>query len=237
MLLFFPQGKISQVTPEKAQEALIESFKQWGMPKSIRIDNGKPLAEPHRKSISEIALWLEGLGITVIFNRPRRPTDNAKVERIQQTSANWIEIDKIVDIKHLKKALSIVSNRHLNTYKVRRLENRTRADVFPNIHKNDRKYKAVVFNPTLAYQRLEKWIFSRKTSSIGQFSIYGQVYYLGKNYPKQIVTLKFDSENIQWIVKDDKGNFIKNIPAKNFTKENLLNLSICQRTNTSKSKK
>ena len=42
MLLFFPQGKISQVTPEKAQEALIESFKQWGMPKSIRIDNACP---------------------------------------------------------------------------------------------------------------------------------------------------------------------------------------------------
>ena len=197
------------------------------------------MAEPHRKSISEIALWLEGLGITVIFNRPRRPTDNAKVERIQQTSANWIEIDKITNIQHLKKVLSIVSNRHLNTYKVHRLGNRTRADVFPKIHKNDRKYEAVILKYTLAYQRLEKCLhrnlggtFSRKTSSIGLFSIYGQVYYLGKNYPKQIVTLKFDSENIQWIVNDDKGNLIKNIPAKNFTKENLLNLSICQRTHS-----
>jgi len=71
------------------------------MPKSVRVDNGKPLGEPHRKSISEMALWMEGLGIQVIFNRPRRPTDNSKVERIQQTSAKWIEFKFITSVKNL----------------------------------------------------------------------------------------------------------------------------------------
>ena len=200
------------------------------MPKSVRVDNGKPLGEPHRKSISEMALWMEGLGIQVIFNRPRRPTDNSKVERIQQTSAKWIELDKVDSNTELEKALKQISTRHIQTYKVRRLGNKTRIDVFPELTTNSRKYEHTAFNPKLAYQRLEKWTFSRKTSAIGQFSIYGQVYYLGKKFAKQIVNVHFNAEKISWIVKDDKAEIIKEIKAKNFTKQNLLNLSICQRT-------
>lgn len=200
------------------------------MPRSVRVDNGKPLGEPHRKSISEIALWMEGLGIQVIFNRPRRPTDNAKVERIQQTSAKWIELEKIESITELEEALQRISIRHIHTYKVRRLGNKTRIDLFPELKTNDRKYDQTIFSSKLAYQRLEKWTFSRKTSAIGQFSIYGQVYYLGKKFAKQMVNVHFDAEKIAWIIKNDKAEIIKEIKAKNFTKQNLLNLSICQRT-------
>jgi len=57
-----------------------------------------------------------------------------------------------------------------------------------------------------------------------------QVYYLGKKFAKQIVNVHFNAEKISWIVKDDKAEIIKEIKAKNFTKQNLLNLSICQRT-------
>ena len=80
MLLFFPKGKINQVSPKQVRQKLIELFQQWGMPLSIRVDNGMPLGDPQRKSIPELSLWILAKNIEVIFNRPRQPTDNAKVE-------------------------------------------------------------------------------------------------------------------------------------------------------------
>ena len=84
---------------------MIHAFKKWGKPKSIRVDNGKPLGDPQRKSIPPLALWLEGMGIQVIFNRPRRPTDNAKVERMQQTTKNWAGVEACKNLAQLKRQL------------------------------------------------------------------------------------------------------------------------------------
>jgi hypothetical protein len=51
MHLFFPYGNISQINSLTVKQALINLFKKWGMPKSIRVDNGKPLGDPQRKLV------------------------------------------------------------------------------------------------------------------------------------------------------------------------------------------
>ncbi len=53
---------------------------------------------PQRKSIPPLALWLTAMNVVVIFNRPRRPTDNAKVERMQRTTKNWAQVKDCEDI-------------------------------------------------------------------------------------------------------------------------------------------
>jgi hypothetical protein len=40
---------------------------------------------------TELALWLFGLGVEVIWNPPRRPQDNGVVERSQGTGKRWSE--------------------------------------------------------------------------------------------------------------------------------------------------
>lgn len=200
------------------------------MPKSIRVDNGMPLGDPQRKSLPSLCLWLEAMGVQLIFNRPRRPTDNAKVERMQRTTKNWAQVDQCQNIQQLSQQLKQVCSIQREKFKVSRLKGKTRAEYYPELYQNPRRYKAEQFDPQKAYDRLAKWTFARKTSKIGQFSLYGNVYYLGSKHTKQYVSVKFDPENIQWKVKDAQGTLIKSFEAKNFDKENLWNLTVSKRT-------
>ena len=75
----FNKGKINQVSEVTIRDELIKTFHTWGKPQSVRLDNGRPLGDPQRKSFPTLGLWLTALGIEVIYNRPRRPTDNASV--------------------------------------------------------------------------------------------------------------------------------------------------------------
>jgi len=201
------------------------------MPKSIRIDNGKPMGDPQRKSIPPLALWLEGKGVQVIFNRPRRPTDNAKVERMQRTTKNWAEVKNCPNIKELIIRLKRACTIQRDLYKVSRMKNKTRKEIFPQLYNNPRKYNPSDFDVQKVYQRLEKWTFVRHTSPIGQFSLYHQIYYLGKDYAKQYVAVKFKTDTIQWQVFDAQGVLIKVINAKNMDEQNIRNLTVNQRTN------
>jgi hypothetical protein len=207
---------------------LVKTFKKWGLPKTIRIDNGAPMADPQRKRISELALWLTGLGVEVIFNRPRRPTDNAKVERMQQTTKNWADIKNCIHQEQLQAYLNKVICTQRADYKVRRLGNKTRLECYPEIMTNQRKYDENKFDIQKTYEQLAQWQFVRQTSKSGQFSLYGQVYYLGINFAKQYISIKFDAQTKQWNVCDANGIPIRNITAKNMEYNHIWNLSICQ---------
>ena len=145
---------MSKVHPQEVQTALIQIFQQWGMPKSVRVDNGMPLGDPQRKSIPELALWLTAIGIEVFFNRPRRPTDNAKVERMQRTTKNWACIEQAKDYQDLAQRLQYVGLIQREHFKVSRLENKTRMQAFPDLTNNLRKYDPDNFQVHKAYQRL-----------------------------------------------------------------------------------
>lgn len=203
---------------------------KWGLPKSIRIDNGAPMGDPQRKRIPELALWLIGMNINVIFNRPRRPTDNAKVERMQRTTKNWADIKNCKNIEQLKEQLSAAISIQREHFKVSRLGNKTRLESFPELLSNTRKYSKDDFDVHRAYQRLAQWQFVRQVSKTGQFSLYGQVYYIGTKLAKQYVAIKFNVDAIRWEVSDSNGNSIKNILVKNMTTSHMQNLTIGQRT-------
>ena len=76
---------------QQVQQRLIAVFKHWGLPRKIKVDNGKPLGDPQRASVPELALWLVGLGVDVEWIAPRSPRQNATVERMQRTTAQWAE--------------------------------------------------------------------------------------------------------------------------------------------------
>jgi len=209
---------------------LIELFKKWGMPKCIRVDNGMPLGDPQRKSIPELALWLIGKGIDVIFNRPRQPTDNAKVERMQRTTKNWAEITESKNLKDLDRKLKVAGVFQRQKFKVSRLQNRTRLEAYPTLLSNSRSYDANYFKVERAYKRLEAWTFIRKLSSGKQIGLYHQSYFIGKECSIEFLTAKFDAENICWNICDNQHQLIRSFPALNLMPENIQNLTVGQRT-------
>ena len=209
--------------------ALIKIFQQWGMPKSIRVDNGMPLGDPQRKLIPELALWLTAKNIKVLFNRPRRPTDNAIVERMQRTTKNWAEINSAKNIKDLEEKLNRVQIIQRQKFKVARLNNQTRLEAFPNLLDNPRKYQQKEFDIEKAYERLGAWTFVRKVSSAAQLRLYHEIYHVDKAVKSQYVSIKFNAEDIAWVITDSKGNYITTCKAKNLSQKHIQNLIVGQR--------
>ena len=213
---------------------MIQAFQRWGQPKVIRLDNGAPLGDPKRKSIPPLALWLMGLGIKVIFNRPARPTDNAKVERMQQTTKNWAVVEQVQHFQQLLEVLDRTRHLQRQLYKVTRLAGRTRLEAFPELLDNPNKYRPDNFCIQRVYQHLAQWTFVRLVGKNGQFALYNQKYHIGTAWKKQYITVKFDPQQILWFVFDSNGLFLDALPAINLQKENILNLTVCQRTSLKK---
>ena len=200
------------------------------MPSSIRVDNGMPLGDPQRKSIPELSLWILAKNIEVIFNRPRQPTDNAQVERMQQTTKNWAVIDQAENIEDLEKRLGKAIIIQREKFRVSRLQNRTRKEVFPDLFTNSRSYDDKELNVDKAYQRLAGCSFVRKVSTHGQISLYGQKYFLAKKYKTTFVHIRFDPKQVEWKFYDERNKFIATTKAENLMPEHIRNLSVGQRT-------
>lgn len=72
------------------RDDLRRAFGLWGMPWRIRVDNGPPWGSDDGHP-TELACWLIGLGVGLIWNPPRRPQANGVVERSQGAQKNWAE--------------------------------------------------------------------------------------------------------------------------------------------------
>jgi hypothetical protein len=59
-------------------------FIRFGLPKIIRVDNGKPFAAEGPYGYSALSLWWTRLGIEVQFTRPSRPCDNGSHEQFHR---------------------------------------------------------------------------------------------------------------------------------------------------------
>ena len=61
-------------------------FKDFGLPKAIRTDNGVPFASPHALfGLSKLAVWWLRLGIRIERIKPGHPAQNGRHERIHLT--------------------------------------------------------------------------------------------------------------------------------------------------------
>lgn len=230
----FRKGKISQVSESAIRDELIKTFCIWGKPQSIRLDNGRPLGDPQRKSFPTLGLWLTALNIQVIYNRPRRPTDNASVERMQQTTKNWAEIGHAQNLSDLQEKLNLTGFIQREKYKVSRLSYQTRKETFPQLWANKNSYCHDDFDEQIAFQHLSTYYFARSASKNGTISLYGNSYSIGKAMGNNEVSVRFEPNNRLWLFFDKTGTLIKQVKARNFTKMHLWNLTLCQRTSSKK---
>ena len=67
------------------QEALIEVFRQYGLPQRLRSDNGAPFASTGRLGVTQLSVWLLRLGVTLERIEPGHPEQNGRHERMHKT--------------------------------------------------------------------------------------------------------------------------------------------------------
>ena len=208
---------------KEVQRELITVFKIWGRPKWIKVDNGRPFGDPQMEVAPPLALWLICLGIPIIWNRPRRPQDNAKVERSQGVLANWTEVDKCKDTFDLQIRLWEQAHFHNCHFPIRRWENKKRVEVFPGLHFTGRDWDPLDFDLQRALDVLSKGTWERKVSQNGQFQHYGNRFNVGKPYSRQRVSIRICPKDNLWKVYDENAQFIKEFPT-NFSEKTIWNL-------------
>ncbi len=209
-------------------EQLLLVFERWGLPQAIKIDNGRPFGDPKRLQIPLLPLWLVGYGIEPIWNRAAQPTDNAKVERAQATTANWTDMETCVDIADLRQKLSQVVLTQREQYPVRRLNHQTRQQAYPAINTPLRRFEVADFDYQRVLNFLESRCWHRKVSKIGVISFYYQRWFLSRTVADHWVSIRLDSASNEWVVFTTTGELVKVFPNVIITQKALLNLPMSQ---------
>jgi len=227
--LFSPCLHISEADEGQLQQALCRCFEQWGLPKHIKVDNGKPLGDPQRSSVPVLALWLIALGIQVIWNHPRSPKENAKVERMQATSSRWVEIEQCGSCTELQSRLDKAARVQTEQYPLRRMSNKSRKELYPALYSNSRTWSSTAFDLGRVQQYLSnKVVFVRKVSKRGIINFYAQSVYIGIRYKNSYVYLHYDASLNHFRAEDENKRTMGWFTADNFNQDNITNLSVCQ---------
>ena len=74
-------------------------FEQYGMPKVIHSDNGRPFAASNGLcGLTKLSAWWLALGIDLYRNRPRHPQDNGGHERMHRDVRAELQVDPKADL-------------------------------------------------------------------------------------------------------------------------------------------
>ena len=199
----FPYHRINQVPVSEVRQACITMFERWGKAGSFRVDNGEPLGNPKMNATTALALWLIGMDIDMIWNKPHCPQQNAKVERMQGTSARWVELSKCATLSILQTQLDAEAVIQREKLQIRRLQNQTRIAAYPDVLINKRPFNDKTFNIQRVYTFLATKTYVRKVATSGFVSLYSQEFKINRDHKGKMIEIKFNPKTVEWEFYDN----------------------------------
>lgn len=222
--------KWTQIEPLLVKSSIQAALECWGCPECIRVDNGLPWGT-NSDVPSALALWLVGLGIEVIYGRPRQSTDNALVERCHGVLAHWVEPEKQADFKSFQERLNWAAWTQRERY--RSAHHRTRAEVYPELFENLCSYRRQQEREIWDIKRvaffLSQYRFKRKVEKNGRFNLMANTYSVGRQYARQELSIRLKASTQEWIVEDDYGCTIACFDSKELDYEKISQLQLGKR--------
>jgi len=190
----------------------------------MRVDNGAPWGTSQDLP-PELALWLIGLGIAMVWNTPRRPQENGVVERSQGTGKRWSEPATCSSPAELQARIDADDRRQRETYPS--VAGRSRLAAHPELRRVDPtawRRRPWSLEPVLAH--LSDYVLPRRVDQTGVVSIYGRSVYAGKRVAGRTVYVSLDPHGKEWIIADRDGTMIMRKPAAELSSENIQRLRI-----------
>jgi len=182
-------GACSNQTCRTVQDWLIQSFRRYGLPHAMLMDNGTPWAVSHTPGgYTKLTAWLIRLDIRVIFGRPYHPQTQGKEERFHRT---------------LKTEL--LHGRHFDNLS----HTQSLFDPWRQMYNHERPHEALGMAvpasryrismrtypehlPTIEYSPQDQ---VRKANPVGQFHYHGRVYKISEAFAGQHIGLRSTVED------------------------------------------
>lgn len=206
------------------------AFARWGLPDAVRVDNGYPWGSP-RDLPTELALWLIGLGVAVLWNPPARPRKNPKVERCHGVSDAWAEPGACADAAELAAHLDWVGRVQCSEYPA--IGGASRVEAYPGLLVARRAYQGSREAESWDLGRVDRWLslraWARRVDRNGVVSIYGHRRFVGRAYCGQDLLVRYDGSARQWVVGDRTGEIAWRFDARELSREAILGLTVSRK--------
>jgi hypothetical protein len=225
--IVFPQARWEHVDRHAIQDALRQVFACWGLPQRLRVDNGYPWGSSGEFP-PEMALWLIGLGIDMLWIPPGCPQQNGVVERAQGTGQNWAEPQACGSPAELQQRCDDMDHLQRERYPYR--EERSRWEVYPELRQGGRKYRRrserSTWDVSKAVAVVSQWVVKRRVDCTGSVSVYNRTRYVGKPYIGSSVYVSLDPSGPTWVIADEAGNQLRTHAADELTAERICSLTV-----------
>ena len=206
----------NSVTTRDVQDDLREVFVQWGRPDQLRMDRDSVFIGSTRLEWPGVLLlWLVGLGITPVINRPHRPTDNAQIERGNRT---WNEHVYIGNEQTALPELQQCTNQAWQDRREALPSRNPNCHGLPPLvahpelrqprHPYESNQEADLFSMERVYTYLSQWEWERKVDTTGCISMADFNRRVGRDYVGQVVKVRFEPETASFVARAVDGSEI-----------------------------
>jgi hypothetical protein len=209
------------------QDQLRLAFCRWGLPRAIRVDNGTPWGSAGDFP-TDLALWLIGLGVEMIWNPPRCPQANGVVERSQGTGKRWAEPATCVDAAELQRRVDEQDGIQREVYPS--IGGRSRLEAYPGLRHSGRGYRIEgeprAWDLARVIEHLAGYVVVRRVDRHGSFSLYNKSRYVGRVLRGREVYVSLDPIAVEWVYADGDGVCYHRQKAEELSAERVRDLAV-----------
>jgi hypothetical protein len=196
----------------------------------LRVDNGYPWANSGDFP-PEMALWLIGLGVDMIWIPPGCPRHNGVVERSQDVGQDWFEPWSCRDAAELQRRCDALDRRQRERYPYR--QGRSRWEVYPALRYSGRPYsrrqEPALGDVAEVHREVARRVVRRQVDTTGSVSVYHRNRYVEKPHVGTQVFVSLDPTGPTWVIADEAGRQLRTHPADELTAEHIRTLTVAGR--------
>jgi hypothetical protein len=220
----------AEVEPAAVQDELRRAFGQWGLPLRFRVDNGTPWGSSGDLP-TDLALWVLGLDVDLLFIPPCRPDKNGVIERSQGTGKRWAEPWKCATPAELQRHLEEMDVILREEYPS--IAGQSRRKAFPGLAHSGRRYSVAgerrVWDLDRVLTRLAEYTAVRRVDRSGMVSLYNRTRYVGKLHRGKDIFVLLDPQRREWVFTDAGGRQLRCQPAEEISRERIVSLTVTHR--------